>query len=305
MNNNIFFDYVELISLNFYKIVFKPFVCDDFFSNILSNLIRHSLFLNTKGAAVTEVSFSKPVNEFSYFPEIKEDIINILLNLKGILFKLKKDRLFLNLKASKGIIRAKDIKLNKYSKIINKNHVICHLNNKFCLKLKIKVEKNKGFIPYNSDKKYKYCVNMKNGILMDANFCPIIRVSYSINSLNDFIYPNLKRLLFFVETNGTISGKQAIINSVLSFLKNFSNFNNINKFKSDEITFKDLNINSSLFDANFSLRTIKHLNRLNIFDLKDIIDFGKKNLLNILFFTNKTILEIKRIFKIYKLNFFI
>ncbi|QND78512.1 DNA-directed RNA polymerase alpha subunit [Candidatus Nasuia deltocephalinicola] len=305
MNNNIFFDYVELISLNFYKIVFKPFICDDFFSNILSNLIRHSLFLNTKGAAITEVSFLKPVNEFSYFPEIKEDILNILLNLKGILFKLKKDRVFLNLKTSKKIIRAKDIKLNKYSKIINKNHVICHLNNKFCLKLKIKVEKDKGFIPYSSDKKYKYCLNMKNGILMDANFCPIIKVSYSINSLNDVIYPNLKRLLFFVETNGTISGKQAIINSIFSFLKNFSNFNNINKFKSDEIVFKNLNINSSLFDANLSFRTIKYLNRLNVFDLKDIIDFGKKNLLNILFFTKKTILEIKKIFKIYKLNFFI
>lgn len=305
MNNNIFFDYIELISLNFYKIVFKPFICDDFFSNILSNLIRHSLFLNIKGAAITEVSFLKPVNEFSYFPEIKEDILNILLNLKGILFKLKKDRVFLSLKTSKKIIRAKDIKLNKYSKILNKNHIICHLNNNFCLNLKIKVENNKGFIPYNSDKKYKYCLNMKNGILLDANFCPIIRVSYSINSLNDAAFPDLKRLLFFVETNGTISGKQAIINSIFLFLKNFSNFNNINKFKSDEIIFKDLNINTNLFDANLSFRTIKHLNRLNIFDLKDILDFGKKNLLNILFFTNKTILEIKKIFKNYKLSFFI
>lgn len=146
--NKLIFDYIELINNNFYKVVFKPFVCDNFLANILTNSIRQFLFINTYGYSITELNIPGINNQYINYSEIEEDTLNLILNLKGLIFKLKKKKVFLKVCSKKNIITGSDIKKNKFFKILNPNHVICHSNKKNNLiNFSFKVEKGKGYSP--------------------------------------------------------------------------------------------------------------------------------------------------------------
>ncbi|WP_259289071.1 hypothetical protein [Candidatus Nasuia deltocephalinicola] len=303
--DKIYFDYIELISLNFYKIVFKPFICDKLFINVLANAIRHSLFVNTYGYAVTEIKILNNINDFGYIFGLKEDLLNLILNIKNLVFRLKKrKKTFLRVFSNKSVVKGKDITLNKYSYILNPNHIIANLNNNFNIDLILKVEKGKGYIPFNSDKNYKSSSSLKNGILIDSYFCPILRVSYSINNIEDLFYNNIYKLIFFIETNGSISAKKALIKSIISFLHIFSNFK-IFKKKNISRFFLFNNYNSylsiSIIDSGLTFRTCKHLISLRILYINDLIKCNRLDILNIFFFSNKTLLEIINILKNYNL----
>lgn len=300
--DKLLFDYVELINLNFYKIAFKPIICEESFAHNIANIIRQSLFNNIHGYAATEISFLKPVNEFSYLPGLKEDITNFILNIKNIVFRLKKKKkIFIKLFSSKNVVKASDIKLNNFVEIKNPNIIICNLNDNFSIKLIIKIEKGKGYIPFNSDKRYRGCSDMKYGILIDSFFNPILRVSYSIKNINDYLYSSLKKIIFFIETNGLIDGKKALVKAIDFILKKFLNFINLNKKKFNYNFFLNNNSNIflSLFDSDFTFRTIKYLYRLKIYNLNDILKYKIDYFLNVSFFSNKTLKEIKSILKKY------
>ncbi|WP_259286289.1 hypothetical protein [Candidatus Nasuia deltocephalinicola] len=303
--DKIYFDYIELISLNFYKVVFKPFICDSLFINVIANTIRQSLFINTYGYAVTELKIFNVNSEFGYIFGLKEDLLNFILNIKNLVFKLKnKKKTFLRLFTNKNIVKGKHITLNKYTKILNPNHVIANLNSNFSIDLILKIEKGKGYIPFSSDKKYKNSSSLKNSILVDAHFCPILRVSYSINKIDDLFYNNIYKIIFFIETNGLITAKKALINSIISFLHIFSNFRilkkkNINNF----FLFNNYNsyLSVSIIDSGLTFRTCKHLSILGVLYINDLIKWTRFDILNIFFFSNKTLLEIINILKNYNL----
>ncbi len=303
--DKIYFDYIELISLNFYKVVFKPFICDSLFINVIANTIRQSLFINTYGYAVTEIKIFNINSEFGYIFGLKEDLLNFILNIKNLVFKLKKKKkTFLRLFTNKNIVKGKHITLNKYTKILNPNHVIANLNNNFSIDLILKIEKGKGYIPFSSDKNYKNSCSLKDSIPIDAYFCPILRVSYSINRIDDLFYNNIYKIIFFIETNGLITAKKALINSIISFLHIFSNFKilkkkNINNF----FLFNNYNsyLSVSIIDSGLTFRTCKHLTGLGVLYINDLIKCTRFDILNAFFFSNNTLLEIINILKNYNL----
>ncbi|WP_259288809.1 hypothetical protein [Candidatus Nasuia deltocephalinicola] len=304
--DKIYFDYTELISLNFYKIVLKPFICDSLFVNVIANTIRHSLFVNTYGYAVTEVKIFNVNSEFGYVFGLKEDLLNLILNIKSLIFKLrKKKKTFVRLFSDKKVVKGKDITLNKYTEILNPNHIIANLNDGFNVDLILKIEKGRGYIPFSSDKKYKNSFNLKDSLLLDAYFCPILRVSYSINKIEDLFYNNIYKIVFFIETNGLISAKKAIINSIISFMHIFSNFKFLKKKNMNNFLFNNYNnyLFISIIDSGLTFRTCKHLIVLGVLYLNDLIKFTRSDIINIFFFSKKTLLEIIWILK--KYNFFL
>ncbi|XXS36642.1 MAG: hypothetical protein ACSHUF_00605 [Candidatus Nasuia deltocephalinicola] len=304
MFNKIDFDYVELISLNFYKIVFKPCIFDKFFFKIFSNVIRQLLFINTPGCSVTEVNILGTNNEYGYIFGMKEDVMNLILNIKGLVFKLKNglDKIYLKLFSRNSVVKGSDVICGNSSKVVNPKHIICHLNDNIKIKVLLKVEKGVGYIPYASDKRLRINKKWKNGILIDANFCPILRVSYIFENIENLYYGNLKRLIFFIETNGSLDGKEAFLISINSFLSKFLNLKlNYNKFYDfrsiDNVFYYSL----SIFDAGFSLRTIKILIEYKVYKLSDLVKCTTWDLLNFNRVSKKTILEIKNVLKIYNL----
>ncbi len=306
--DKIYFDYIELISVNFYKVVFKPIICDNLFINVIANAIRHSLFINTYGYAVTEIKIFNVNNEFGYIFGLKEDVLNLILNIKGLIFKLKKKKkVFLRLLTNKNVVKGKHITLNKYTKILNPNHIIANLNNNFKIDLVLKIEKGKGYIPFNSDKRYKNSASLKDSLLIDSYFCPILRVSYSINKIEDLFYNNIYKIVFFVETNGLISAKKALIDSILSFLHIFSNFKFLKKKNTNNFfLFNNYNnyLSISTIDSGLTFRTCKHLFNLGILCINDLIKCTRLDIINVFFFSIKTVLEISDILKKYNLFLF-
>ncbi|WP_339045055.1 hypothetical protein [Candidatus Zinderia endosymbiont of Aphrophora alni] len=221
--NDIFLKYgstkVKFLNSNFSKIIIKPLKLG--YGHTLGNALRRILLSSISGYAPTEIFFHNVLHEYSCLKGIKEDVIDILLNLKGIIFKLydcKKVLLLLN-KTDKKIILASDIFLPYNVKIINPNHVIANLTLETSLKLEIVVEKGEGYVK-RKKKKVNTNINSVNigKFSLDASFSPIRRVFYEVK--NFYIEgKKFDKLELNVETNGLISPKNAVKKSINKFIK--------------------------------------------------------------------------------------
>jgi DNA-directed RNA polymerase subunit alpha len=121
------------------------------FGHTLGNALRRILLSSMPGYAPTEVSIDGVLHEYSTIDGVQEDVVDILLNLKGVVFKLhNRDVVTLKLaKEGEGVIRAGDIDLPHDVEIINPEHVIAHLSTNGKLSMEIKVEKGRGYVPGN------------------------------------------------------------------------------------------------------------------------------------------------------------
>ena len=138
---------VEQISTNRAKVTLEPF--ERGYGHTLGNALRRVLLSSMVGYAVTEVTIAGVVHEYSSIDGVQEDVVNILLNLKGVVFKLEnRDEVTLSLrKEGEGVITAADIQTPHDVEIVNPNHVICHLSQGGKLDMQIKVEKGRGYVP--------------------------------------------------------------------------------------------------------------------------------------------------------------
>jgi DNA-directed RNA polymerase subunit alpha len=164
------------------------------------------------GYAPTEVSIAGVLHEFSSIDGVQEDVIGILLNLKGIVFKLNgRDEVTLTLhKESAGVVTAKDIQLPHDVEIINPEHVIATLSQGAKLDMQIKVEKGRGYVP-GSVRKHADEQNKGVGrMVLDASFAPIKRVSYAVENARVEQRTDLDKLVMEIETNGAITAEDAV-----------------------------------------------------------------------------------------------
>lgn len=140
---------VEALAANQAKVVMEPF--ERGYGHTLGNALRRVLLSSMVGFAPTEVAIGGVVHEYSTLDGVQEDVVNLLLNLKGVVFKLQsRDEVTINLrKEGPGVVCAKDIDLPHDVEIINPEHVIAHLSAGGKLDMQIKVEKGRGYVPGN------------------------------------------------------------------------------------------------------------------------------------------------------------
>lgn len=177
----------------------------------IGNALRRVLLSSLPGAAITEIKVKNVPHEFSTLPGVKEDIIELTLNLKKIRFKVYTDEpqvLFLKVKGEK-VVKAADIKTNDQVKIVNPEEVIAHLTSKDAeLEMEIKVERGLGYSPVESRKTGG---RMPIGsIAIDAIFTPVLRVSYEVENMRVGERTDYNRLRIEIETDGTISPSAAL-----------------------------------------------------------------------------------------------
>ena len=131
------------------KVVMEPF--ERGYGHTLGNALRRILLSSMQGYAATEVSIDGVLHEYSTLDGVQEDIVDILLNLKGIVFKLHgRDSVVLQLKKDgEGVVRASDIETAHDVEIINPDHVIAHISAGGKLAMEIKVERGVGYVPGN------------------------------------------------------------------------------------------------------------------------------------------------------------
>jgi len=202
--------HVEQLGHNRAKVTLEPF--ERGYGHTLGNALRRVLLSSMVGYAVTEVTIAGVVHEYSSIDGVQEDVVNILLNLKGVVFKMhNRDEVTLSLrKDGEGAVTAADIQVPHDVEIINPEHVIANLSQGGKIDIQLKVETGRGYVP-GTVRRYGEEPSKSIGrIVLDASFSPVSRVSYSVENARVEQHTDLDRLVMEIETNGAISAEDAV-----------------------------------------------------------------------------------------------
>ncbi|HCL86745.1 DNA-directed RNA polymerase subunit alpha [Pulveribacter sp.] len=201
---------VEQLGPNRAKVELEPF--ERGYGHTLGNALRRVLLSSMVGYAATEVTIASVLHEYSSIDGVQEDVVNILLNLKGVVFKLhNRDEVTLSLrKDGEGVVTARDIQTPHDVEIVNPDHVIATLSAGGKLDMQIKVEKGRGYVPGSLRRYADESTKSIGRIVLDASFSPIRRVSYTVESARVEQRTDLDKLVMEIETNGAISAEDAV-----------------------------------------------------------------------------------------------
>lgn len=189
------------------KFIAEPY--ESGYGHTVGNSLRRILLSGMEGAAVTAVRIAGAVHEFSTIPNVREDVINMLLNLKGVRVKMEgKMREYVQLHASKpGVVTAADIEEVDGVEIINKDLVIATLEAGGVLDMEIEISRGKGYGPAEELAKVQRPAGF---IPMDALYSPIVKVHYDVEPARVGQKTDYDRLILEITTDGTLSPARAL-----------------------------------------------------------------------------------------------
>ncbi|MBI1952159.1 DNA-directed RNA polymerase subunit alpha, partial [Candidatus Saccharibacteria bacterium] len=175
----------------------------------LGNSLRRVLLSSISGAAVTGFRIIGVSHEFTTTPGVKEDVVMIMQNLKGLRFKVYSDepQIIRLTKKGKGVVKAKDLTLNADVELVNPDHVIATIDDaKSSLEAELVVETGRGYRALDEQSTDKKATDM---ILLDALFTPVLRVRYKVENTRVGQMTDLDRLLISIDTDGSITPRDA------------------------------------------------------------------------------------------------
>jgi DNA-directed RNA polymerase subunit alpha len=192
------------------KVTLEPF--ERGYGHTLGNALRRVLLSSMVGYAPTEVTIAGVLHEYSAIDGVSEDVVHIMLNLKGVVFRLhNRDEVTLVLrKEGEGPVTAADIQTPHDVEIVNPEHVIAHLAQGGKLDMQIKVEKGRGYVPGTMRRYADEPTKSIGRIVLDASFSPVKRVSYAVENARVEQRTDLDKLVMEIETNGAITPEEAI-----------------------------------------------------------------------------------------------
>ena len=192
------------------KVVLEPF--ERGFGHTLGNTLRRILLSSMPGAAITEVQIDNVLHEYSTIEGVQEDVVDIMLNLKGIAVSLQgRNEATLTLeKKGPGVVTAGDLASEHDITIINPEHIIAQLSKDITFKMRVKVEVGRGYhvaaIEPTHDEESR-----EIGVLrLDATFSPVRRVTYAVENARVDQRTDLDKLILEIETDGTLNPEEAI-----------------------------------------------------------------------------------------------
>ena len=201
---------VEEVDSNNSKIVLEPL--ERGFGHTLGNALRRIILSSIPGAAVSEAKINGVLHEFGSIDGVKEDVINILLNLKGLSVRLSDQEeveISVN-KSGSGDIKGSDFELPAGVEIVNPEHVVATLADKGSLQMTAKVTKGRGYVPVDIIALAESEDTEVGSLKIDASYSPIKKVSYSVENARVENRTDLDKLILEVETNGTIDPEEIV-----------------------------------------------------------------------------------------------
>ena len=201
---------IEQISSTHAKVILEPL--ERGFGHTLGNALRRILLSSMPGCAVTEVEIDGVLHEYSSKEGVQEDILEVLLNLKGLAVKVQnKDDVILTLnKSGIGPVVAADITHDGNVEIVNPDHVICHLTDENAsISMRIRVQRGRGYVPASS-RTHTQEERPIGRLLVDACYSPVERITYNVEAARVEQRTDLDKLVIELETNGALEPEEAI-----------------------------------------------------------------------------------------------
>ena len=289
---------VQAISAFHAKVTMEPF--ERGYGHTLGNALRRVLLSSMPGFAPTEVKINGVLHEYSTIDGVQEDVVDILLNLKGIVLKLhNRDEVVLNLKKQgENVVTAGDIEASHDVEIINPEHVIAHIAPGGKLDMQIKVEGGRGYVPATTRALAKEGRTIGN-IMVDASFSPVKRVSYAVESARVEQRTDLDKLIMDIETNGVVEPEEAIRYAARILVDQLSLFADLKGTPAPIEQPKAPQVDPILLrpvdDLELTVRSANCLKAENIYYIGDLIQRTETELLKTPNLGRKSLNEIKEV----------
>ncbi|MDO4877687.1 MAG: DNA-directed RNA polymerase subunit alpha [Neisseria sp.] len=289
---------VDTLSSTRARVSMQPF--ERGFGHTLGNALRRILLSSMSGFAPTEVFINNVLHEYTTLEGVQEDVVDILLNIKGIVFKLhgrSEVTLTLN-KTGSGAVFAGDIDLPHDVEIINPDYVICHLADNGSVEIEIKVEQGRGYQTV-SGRRVAREENRIGTIQLDASFSPIRRVNFEVEPARVEQRTDLDRLILDVETNGSIDPEEAVRSAARILIDQMSIFADLQGTPVEEVEEKAPPIDPILLrpvdDLELTVRSANCLKAEDIYYIGDLIQRTETELLKTPNLGRKSLNEIKEV----------
>jgi DNA-directed RNA polymerase subunit alpha len=277
------------------------------FGLTLGNAIRRVLLSSLQGAAITSVKIKGVVHEFSTIPGVKEDLTDILLNLKAIAVKVHSPglkKMYIKANGS-GEIRAGNFETDSETEIMNKDQLIMTLDSNADVEIEANIETGKGYVSAEvAEDENKIIGEIK----LDAMFSPVIKATYKIENTRVGQVTDYDKLIFDVETNGVISPDDAIALSARILQDQLQAFINFDEpeIQQDQDSAEKLSFNSNLLkkveELELSVRSANCLKNDNIIYIGDLVQKTESEMLRTPNFGRKSLNEIKEVLTQMELN---
>ncbi|MDH5611191.1 MAG: DNA-directed RNA polymerase subunit alpha [Gammaproteobacteria bacterium] len=269
------------------------------FGHTLGNALRRILLSSIEGSAIVEVQIEGVEHEYSAINGVQEDVLEILLNMKGVaLIMHNNDEATITLTA-KGpcVVTAGDIVTGHDIDIVNPGHVIANLNKEGSLNVTMKVVKGRGYKPASSMINESAESTAIGVLRLDASFSPIRRVSYNVESARVAQSTNLDKLILDLQTNGTVDPEAAIRTAATILQDQLSAFVNLKSMEDEEIVDEEADIDPILLrpvdELELTVRSANCLKAESIYYIGDLIQRTEVELLRTPNLGKKSLTEIK------------
>jgi len=288
---------VEQVSNTQAKVTLEPL--ERGFGHTLGAALRRILLSSMPGAAIVEVEIEGVLHEYSTIEGVQEDVIEILLNLKGVAVKLhEREEAYLTLhKSGPGQVTAADIQLDHGVEIANPEHVIANLADKGELKVNIKVAAGRGYETVESRNQNEEETKAIGKLQLDATYSPVKRVAYGVENARVEQRTDLDKLVIDLETNGTIEPEEAIRRSATILQQQLAVFVDLQNEAEPEPEEVEDEIDPILLrpvdDLELTVRSANCLKAENIYYIGDLIQRTEVELLKTPNLGKKSLTEIK------------
>ncbi|AXA68831.1 MULTISPECIES: DNA-directed RNA polymerase subunit alpha [Pseudomonas] len=288
---------VQAVSQTRAKITLEPL--ERGFGHTLGNALRRILLSSMPGCAVVEAEIDGVLHEYSAIEGVQEDVIEILLNLKGLAIKLHgRDEVTLSLsKKGQGPVLASDIQVDHDVEIVNGDHVIAHLADNGSLNMKLKIARGRGYEPADARQSEEDETRAIGRLQLDATFSPVRRVAYVVENARVEQRTNLDKLVLDLETNGTLDPEEAIRRAATILQQQLAAFVDLKGDSEPVVVEQEDEIDPILLrpvdDLELTVRSANCLKAENIYYIGDLIQRTEVELLKTPNLGKKSLTEIK------------
>ena len=282
----------------------------------VGNALRRVLLSSLEGFAITSVKIEGVDHEFSTISGVVEDVTEIILNLKQIRFKrqieeVDNETVSISLSGQDKITAGDFQKFISGFQILNSDQVICKLDSKVKIQMELSIEKGRGYVPAEENKKSSAPIGT---IFTDSIFTPIKNVKYSVENFRVEQKTDYEKLVFEIMTDGSINPQDALTDAARILIHHFMLFSDERiTLEADEIakteTYDEESLHmrqllkTKLIDMDLSVRALNCLKAAEVDTLGDLVSFNKNDLMKFRNFGKKSLTELEELVIVKGLNF--